>query len=133
MELIGLLKLKYDTQKVSDKFQKRDCVITTDFDTQYPQHVQMQFNQDKCGLLEALNVGDMVKVQFNVRGREWNGPQGIKYFNTLEGWRIEKVPSSSSDNNNSAATTETQTTNAAAEVSAPVFNSNATTNDDLPF
>ena len=31
-----------------------------------------------------------VEVSFNLRGREWTSPTGdVKYFNTLEAWRIE--------------------------------------------
>jgi hypothetical protein len=32
-----------------------------------------------------------VEVSFNLRGREWTSPQGeVKFFNTIEAWRIEK-------------------------------------------
>ena len=124
MEVTGLLKLKYDTQKVSEKFQKRDFVLSTDLSTPYPQHVSFQVTQDKCSMLDTFNEGDEIKVQFNLRGREWNGPQGIKFFNTLEAWRIEKVAAGSSN----AAPAQTQQNTA-----APVFNSSVADNDDLPF
>lgn len=91
MEVTGQLKVKNDTQKVSDKFSKRDFVLATDLSTPYPQYVSFQVTQDKCAMLDSFNQGDEIKVQFNLRGREWNGPQGIKYFNTLEAWRIERV------------------------------------------
>lgn len=124
MEVTGQLKLKYDTQKVSDKFQKRDFVISTDLSTPYPQHVSFQITQDKCSMLDTFNEGEEIKVQFNLRGREWSGPQGIKFFNTLEAWRIEKVAAGSSN----AAPAQTQQNTA-----APVFNSSVADNDDLPF
>jgi hypothetical protein len=124
MEVTGQLKLKYDTQKVSEKFQKRDFVLSTDLSTPYPQHVSFQVTQDKCSMLDTFNEGDEIKVQFNLRGREWNGPQGIKFFNTLEAWRIEKVAAGSSN----AAPAQTQQNTA-----APVFNSSVADNDDLPF
>lgn len=127
MEVTGQLKLKYDTQKVSDKFQKRDFVLATDLSTPYPQFVSFQVTQDKCSMLDSFNQGDEIKVQFNLRGREWNGPQGIKYFNTLEAWRIEKVgagQSSAPAQNNTGMQENT---------AAPVFNSSISDNDDLPF
>ncbi|MFO0321528.1 MAG: DUF3127 domain-containing protein [Bacteroidota bacterium] len=127
MEVTGQLKLKYDTQKVSEKFQKRDFVVSTDLSTPYPQHVSFQITQDKCSILDSFNEGDEIKVQFNLRGREWNGPQGIKFFNTLEAWRIEKVGSGSS--NPSVQNSQIQQQN----TSAPVFNSSVADNDDLPF
>jgi hypothetical protein len=52
----------------------------------------MQITQDKCSELDKFRDGDMIKVQFNLKGREWSGPQGVKFFNTLEAWKIELVP-----------------------------------------
>src|SRR6476661_8022008 len=91
MEVIGTLKEKYDTQKVSDKFSKREFVLTTEANTPYPQHVSFQVTQDKCEVLDRYKIGDEIQVHFNLRGREWNGPQGVKYFNTLEAWRISNI------------------------------------------
>jgi len=89
MEVTGILKAKFDTQKVSEKFSKREFVITTEHSTPYPQHVSFQVTQDKCSLLDQFEIGAEMKIQFNLRGREWSGPQGIKFFNTLEAWKIE--------------------------------------------
>jgi len=123
MEVIGTLKEVFETQVVSDKFKKREIVITTDGNTPYPQHVSFQLTQDKTSLPDqaGLNLGDEVKLHFNLRGREWNGPQGIKYFNTLEAWRIEKIGSASSNNPMNTPQPE------------PKFTSNTGDNDDLPF
>ncbi|WP_317896846.1 DUF3127 domain-containing protein [Aurantibacillus circumpalustris] len=133
MEVIGTLKTKFETQKVSDRFQKREFVLTTEANTPYPQHVSFQVTQDKCSILDQYNDGDEIKVQFNLRGREWNGPQGIKYFNTLEAWRLEKVSGSNTapqagQNSNSGANSAPSNPS-----SAPVFTSNPGDNDDLPF
>jgi hypothetical protein len=127
MEVTGQLKLKYDIQKVSEKFQKRDFVLSTDLSTPYPQHVSFQVTQDKCSMLDSFNEGDEIKVQFNLRGREWNGPQGIKFFNTLEAWRIEKVAAGSSN------AVPAQNAQMPQSTTAPVFNSSVADNDDLPF
>jgi hypothetical protein len=86
----GQLKVKFDTQKVSDKFQKRDFVLTTDFDGKYPQHVQFQLTQDKCSLIDGLNEGDLITVEFKLRGRQWDGSEGTKYFNTLDVYQVTK-------------------------------------------
>ena len=99
MEVSGQLKMKASTQVVSDKFSKRDFVLATDLSTPYPQFVSFQVTQDKCAVLDGYNVGDEIKVHFNLRGREWDGgDKGIKYFNTLEAWRIEKLASGSIEN-----------------------------------
>jgi hypothetical protein len=71
-------------------FEKRDLVIITE--EQYPQTIIIQFTQQRCDLLDSLQVGQIVKVYINIRGREWTNPQGeTKYFNTIEGWKIEFV------------------------------------------
>ena len=71
-------------------FEKRDLVIVTE--EQYPQTIIIQFTQQRCDLLDSLQVGQNVKVYINIRGREWTNPQGeTKYFNTIEGWKIEVI------------------------------------------
>jgi len=133
MEVTGLLKVKFDTQKVSDKFTKRDFVLTTDASTPYPQQVSFQLTQDKCASIDSFNNGDDIKVHFNLRGREWNGPQGVKYFNTLEAWKVEKVAAgtSAAPSTTGSAKAPAATTNVEAPA-APVFHA-SNDNDDLPF
>jgi hypothetical protein len=126
MQVQGQLKHKFDTQTVSDKFKKREFILTTDGTTSYPQHLSFQCTQDKCELLEQHNVGDEVEVHFNLRGREWNGPNGIKYFNTLEAWRITSVAKGSE----SPQGVTYQAPQATAQAK-PIDNS--FTSNDLPF
>lgn len=134
MEVTGTLKAKFDTQKVSDRFSKREFVLTTEANTPYPQHVSFQVTQDKCSLLDQFNEGDELKVQFNLRGREWNGPQGIKYFNTLEAWRIERFTNAGNPSANQGAAKTQGSQNAGFETNtSPVFSSNVDDNEDLPF
>lgn len=97
MEIQGIIKQIKDTQEVSSNFKKRELVITTN--EQYPQNILVEFNQDKCDVLNGYKLGQEVKVSINIRGREWINPQGEeKYFNTIQGWRIEKLSESSAAN-----------------------------------
>ena len=91
MEVQGRIKLIGDVQTFGNNgFQKREVVVTTE--EQYPQHIMIEFVQDKCSLLDNFQVGQLVKISINLRGREWVNPQGeTKYFNSLQGWRIEAV------------------------------------------
>lgn len=91
MEIQGRIKTIFATETVGQNgFQKRDLVITTD--GQYPQDIIIQFAQGNCALLDNLQVGQMVKIHFNLQGREWTNPQGeVKYFNTVLGWKIELI------------------------------------------
>ena len=91
MEIQGRIKTIFATEAVgANGFQKRDLVITTD--GQYPQDIIIQFAQGNCALLDNLQIGQMVKIHFNLQGREWTSPQGeVKYFNTVVGWKIELI------------------------------------------
>jgi hypothetical protein len=92
MEVSGKVKVVNATQEVSATFKKRELVVTTN--EQYPQHISIEFSQDKCDLLNGLNIGQEVTVHINLRGREWVNPQGeTKYFNQIQGWKVDKVQS----------------------------------------
>lgn len=124
MEVTGKIKMIDATKEVgASGFRKRDVVITTD--EQYPQHILVQFVQDKCELLNGYAVGDAVKVDINLRGREWINPQGeAVYFNTIQGWRIGKLQAE-------APQQAPQMPAAPAFEPAPSFTEEE--HDDLPF
>jgi translation initiation factor IF-3 len=88
MELTGKMVKVFPKNQVSEKFVKREFVIETN-DT-YPQKILVQMTQDRCDLLDGIGEGENVKVMINLRGREWTNPEGVvKYFNSIEGWKIE--------------------------------------------
>ena len=117
MNIKGKVKQVMDTVVVSEKFQKRDLILTDDSNEKYPQHLSIQFTQDSVGLLDGLAPGDEIDVSINLRGREWTSKEGVvKYFNTIEGWRIESSGSGSG----------------APQASVGV-DKNGNSNDDLPF
>lgn len=92
-QLTGTLKVKENTVQVSEKFSKREFVIT-ESSSMYPQDIMFQLEQDKCNLIDNAKIGDQLTVSFNLRGREWTSPQGeVRYFNTLSAWRIERAQS----------------------------------------
>lgn len=90
MEISGRIKSIGKTNNVSDSFRKREIVITTN--EQYPQHLLLEFVQDKCEVLDSYKVGQDVEIGINLRGREWVNPEGeTKYFNTIQGWKIKEL------------------------------------------
>ena len=97
MELQGRIKLIGETQTFGAKgFRKRELVVTTE--EQYPQHIMVEFVQDKTDLLDSYKVDQQVKISINLRGREWTNPQGeVKYFNSIQGWRIEALQADASN------------------------------------
>lgn len=99
MEVQGKIKMIGETQTFgSNGFRKREVVVTTE--EQYPQHIMVEFVQDKTDLLNNYKVGQPVKIGVNLRGREWVNPQGeTKYFNSIQGWRIENLQAGSPGGN----------------------------------
>ncbi|WP_353159318.1 DUF3127 domain-containing protein [Myroides odoratus] len=90
MEISGRVKMIGQPQHVNQSFKKRELVLTTE--EQYPQDILIEFHQDKVNLLDMFRPGDAVRVHINLRGREWTNPQGeVKYFNTIQGWKIENL------------------------------------------
>ncbi len=124
MEVLGKIKMIGETQTFGDKgFKKREVVVTTE--EQYPQHIMVEFIQDKTDLLNNFQVGQNVKISVNLRGREWVSPQGeTKYFNTIQGWRVETVQEGAQGNMAPVAPTQTF---------APATDLNDEDHDDLPF
>ena len=89
-EVKGKVKVVNYTQEVSASFKKRELVVTTK--EAYPQHILIEFAQDKCSLLDNIQINEDVTVHINLRGREWVNPQGeTKYFNQIQGWKIERL------------------------------------------
>lgn len=128
-KLTGTVKVIKDTVQVTEKFAKREFVIS-ETSSMYPQDISFQAAQDKCSMLDGVTEGEQVEVSFNLRGREWTSPQGeVKYFNTLDAWRIEKVaqgmPQGGPSDMNLGA--------APAAASIPAASTEAAADDDLPF
>lgn len=125
MEIEGKIKLITETKEYgSNGFRKREVVVTTE--EQYPQHLAVEFIQDKTDVLDQYKVGEHVKIGINLKGREWVSPQGeTKYFNSIQGWRIEKA------SQNTAAGAPPMPPIDKFE-SAPNFD-NDSEEDDLPF
>ncbi len=126
MEVQGKVKMIGEAQTFgSNGFRKREIVVTTE--EQYPQHIMVEFVQDKCDLLNNYQVGQDVKISINLRGREWVNPQGeTKYFNSIQGWRIENLQAAAPSGNVPPPV-------APAQAFEPATNLNTEEHDDLPF
>jgi hypothetical protein len=110
MKASGTITVIKGTQKVSEKFSKREFVIKTDDD--YPQDLLFELTQDKCSAIDGYVKGQKVDVHFNLKGREWMSPQGeAKYFVSLNAWRITRL----------------------GDAPAPTAPAPADDSDDLPF
>ena len=124
-KLTGTLKVIKDTVQVTEKFSKREFVVSEN-SSMYPQEIAFQAAQDKCSMLDGFTEGEQLEVSFNLRGREWTSPQGeVKYFNTLDAWRIEKMGQGMPQSGPSDMNLDT--------VPTPQANTQSEADDDLPF
>ncbi|MBS2213839.1 DUF3127 domain-containing protein [Carboxylicivirga mesophila] len=91
-EISGNIIVKEDTQDISASFKKREFVIevVNERNSDWNDFIKFQLTQDRCNLLNPLQVGDNIKVSFNIRGRKWEKDGRVNYFSNLEAWRIEK-------------------------------------------
>lgn len=130
MEVVGKVKFIGAEMQVSASFKKRELVVATE--EQYPQFISINFVQDKTELLDRFNIGDEVKVSINLRGREWVNPQGeTKYFNDIQGWRIEALSPQSGTSSPSAEAKQEETYSGKREYSEPLGKEDE--ENDLPF
>jgi single-stranded DNA-binding protein len=92
IEATGKVYAISETKQVSDRFSKREFVLELADNPKYPQLVAFEFTGDRCAVLDDFSVGDQVRVEFQLRGREWRSPNGdTKYFNTLSAWSLDLV------------------------------------------
>lgn len=138
MEIQGRIKVIGTTKTFGTSgFQKRELVVVTE--EQYPQPILIEFTQGNCILLDAFQLGQLVKVNINIRGREWTNPQGeVVYFNSIQGWRIELVQNTPTSAMPTPPPMAPVTPAQAFQTQTPSFepmagNSSVELDDDLPF
>src|SRR5580692_10172173 len=90
IDVTGKLHTIFDTKQMSERFTKREFVVELTDNPKYPQVVLFQLSGERCAQLDGFKVGDEVRIEFSLRGREWRSPAGeVKYFNSLDVWKLE--------------------------------------------
>jgi hypothetical protein len=130
-EMTGVLKIKGETQNFPSGFSKRPFVITTQ--EQYPQDVQFELTKNATGYIDRFNEGEMLKVTFDIRGREYNG----KYFVNLNAYRVDKAEGAMAPPAAAPAAQQSAPQASAPRPAAPAFDPGlepiSGDVDDLPF
>jgi len=131
MNIKGKIVEIFEEQQVTGSFKKREFVVEFAENPQYPEFIKFELIQDKCSLLDSYQVDQEIEIQFNLKGRKWNDPNGgVKYFNTLQAWRITAPSQQVAQSNNpgqAAVPTQTATSN-----EPPAWLENAD-DEDVPF
>jgi len=101
LEITGKLIEKYETQVVSDRFKKREFVLELVEEVNgspYTNYAKMQLVQNKCDILDRFNVGDTLRVNFNIKGNRYEKEGRTSYFSNLDAWRLEKADANANPN-----------------------------------
>jgi hypothetical protein len=93
-EITGKLIAKFDTVQRSESFKTREFVIEKTEDgngRSFTNYVKFQCVQDKTSMPDRFNMGDEVKIQFNIKGSRWEKDGRTNYITNLDAWRMESV------------------------------------------
>ena len=99
-ELVGKLIAKYETIQRKETFKTREFVIEKSEDINgktITNYVKFQCVQDRTTMPDRFNIGDTVKVLFNIKGSKWNKDGKDNYITNLDAWRMEAVALGGSD------------------------------------
>lgn len=90
-EVSGSLIVKEETVDITSSFKKREFVIEVlnERNSEWNDFVKFQLTQDRCSLIDSYQLGDSIKVFFNLRGRKWEKDGNVNYFTNLEAWKVE--------------------------------------------
>ncbi len=92
LEATGTIHEIFEAKQITERFRKREFVLTVADNPEYPQYVLFQLTGNRCDSIEGFQKGDEVRVEFSLRGREWTSPKNeVRYFNSLDVWAVEKV------------------------------------------
>jgi hypothetical protein len=98
-ELTGRLIEKFEITQISDTFKKREFVVerveNTSGGMEFKDQIKFQLTQDRCGIIDSMDIDDEIRISFNIRGRKWEKDDRVSYFTNLEAWRIEKIAGTS--------------------------------------
>jgi len=93
-ELTGRLIAKYETTQRSETFKLREFVVEKTEDIggrSITNFIKFQCVQDKTNIIDRVNIGDEIKVHFNIKGSKWEKDGRTSYFTNLDAWRIEQL------------------------------------------
>jgi hypothetical protein len=73
----------------TNDFKSRGVHVKTE--GQYPQTLEIQLNQGNVTLLDGLAPAQKVRITANLKGREYEKEGKPLVFNSILGWKIEKL------------------------------------------
>lgn len=124
-EITGKLVAKYDTVQRTETFRTREFVIEKNDEINgrmISNYIKFQCVQDRTTMPDRFNLGDEVKVSFNIKGTKWTKDGKENYITNLDAWRMEHVKLAQDAGNSTVPAQPNDTGSAPADLV-----------DDLPF
>lgn len=128
-EITGKLVAKFNIVQRTESFKTREFVIEKSEDIGgriITNYIKFQSVQDKTALPDRFNIGDEVKVSFNIKGTKWVKDGKENYITNLDAWRIEQVNFGQQPAQNAQPQQQSYSP-------APSSFTQAIDSDDLPF
>lgn len=101
-EVSGKLIARFDTVQRKESFKTREFVIEKSEDIGgrvITNYIKFQSVQDRTSMPDRFNIGDEVKVSFNIKGTKWVKDGRENYITNLDAWRMEAIKLGGMDNN----------------------------------
>ena len=106
-EITGKLIARLPIIQRTETFKTREFVIEKSEEINsrvITNYIKLQCVQDKTSLPDKFNLGDEVKVFFNIKGSKWVKDGKDNYITNLDAWKMEytKLSNSTSSDNNAS-------------------------------
>ncbi len=130
MEVVGKIILKLPLQsgvsQAGNNWKKQEYVLETE--DSYPKKVHFDFFGDKADQF-PLNVGDRVRLSFDIESREYNG----RWYTSIRGWKAEAAAAAAAAEGAQQGPAVAAAAPAGAPVPPPPAFNTPEASDDLPF
>ncbi len=145
LEVTGRLIEIQPIQQIKENFSKREFVIEitqqTNTGMTFTNFASFQLVNNACQMVDRFQVGQDVKVSFDIRGNKWEKDGQTRYITNLNAWRIEAAMAPQMQQGypqqqpqqqfNQPANPAQQPYNPPAQQAGPSFEPGS--GDDLPF
>ena len=122
-EITGKLIARMPIVQRTETFKTREFVIEKSEEINsrtITNYIKLQCVQDKTNLPDKFNLGDEVKVFFNIKGSKWVKDGKDNYITNLDAWKMEYTKLNNNYSENSSS-------------NEPMDSAPSDLIDDLPF
>lgn len=143
LDITGRLFEIFPTQQITPTFSKREFVLEISEQAAngmtYTNYASFQLVNATCSAVDNFQKGDMVTVNFNIRGNKWEKDGQVRYITNLNAWRVQAAGANQAMPQQSYQQPQTQNNfggnqgYAAPQNNAPSFDNGGDGGDDLPF